>query len=153
MSNDVSGYGVIVQLLGSTTFPAGITITQFSDDADAVDMPSVQIADKAMGVNGDLITWNKASPLPVTLNVIPDSDNDINLAILAEANRPGQGKVPARDQITLTILYPNGNQVVFSGGIVTDAMFANSIAGSGREKTKAYQFVFQNLVQTFGATG
>lgn len=151
MSNDISGFGTVVTLVASVTFPTGIILTQFADDADPIDLPKIQIAEKAMGLNGDLIKWSKANPLPLTLNVIPSSAGDESLSILAEANRVGQGKNSARDVITISVLYPDGNNVVLSQGFISDAMFGNSIASAGRMKTKAYDFFFQNKTQTFSS--
>ena len=45
-----------------------------------------------MGLNGDLIGWSKPNPIKITLNVIPQSFSDLNLAVLLEANRVGRGK-------------------------------------------------------------
>lgn len=144
---DISGFGLIVGLVASVTFPAGITITQFSDDADPVDISSIQIADKAMGLNGDLLTWARAVPVPCTLNVIPNSDDDLNLSILAENNRVGRGKTSNRDVITITITYPDGSTVFLDPGVMTDAMFGKSIASAGRMKTKPYIFTFENITR------
>lgn len=149
MLNDISGFGVQVQIVASVTFPAGITITQFADDADPLDFTAIDIADKAMGVNGDLIKWSKANPLPMTLNVIASSTDDVNLSVLAEANRVGQGKNSAQDVVTATVIYPNGNVIVLSQGFINNAVFGQSIASAGRQKTKPYQFTFQNKVETF----
>jgi hypothetical protein len=143
---NVSGFGSVVTLIESNTVPAGISITQFSDDVDALDMPGIRIADIAMGVNGDLIKWNRAVPLPVSIGVIPGSNDDINLGILAEANRSGQGKVSAQDIITITVTYPNGTSTTLSQGAITDAPFGKSIAGTGREKSKTYSFMMQNRI-------
>ena len=104
MSTDISAFGIRVQIFASVTFPAGITITQFADDGDSLDVPQQQIADKAMGVNGDLITWSKANPLNLTLNIIPASDDDRNMSVMLEANRVARGKRGARDVITLTAI-------------------------------------------------
>lgn len=147
MTQDVSGFGAVITIVADTTFPAGIQITQFADDADPFDMASVQIADKAMGLNGDLIVWAKAQPLPVVINVIPGSDDDVNLNILAQANRVGQGKISAYDNITLSAIYPDGSSVVFNNGKITDGMFGKSIASAGRLKTRAYVFTFQGQTE------
>src|SRR5574343_1608278 len=109
--NNISGFGLQIQVIASVTFPSGFTLTQFADDADPFDLPSIQIADKAMGLNGDLVVWSKANPIPVTVNVIPGSDDDKNLAILYDANRVGRGKVSARDEITLVGIYPDGSTI------------------------------------------
>lgn len=145
MSQDISAFGIRVQLTASETFPAGITITQFADDADPVDLPSMQIRDKAMGVNGDLISWSKANPVAATLNVVPGSDDDINLAVLFEANRVGRGKIGARDIINATVIYPDGSVTSLTQGIITDGMPGNSVASAGRLKSKAYAFAFENV--------
>lgn len=151
MTTDISGFGAEVQVKASETFPSGFGVTQFADDADPFDIPSLQIADKAMGLNGDLITWSKANPILITLNVVPGSEDDSNLAILLEANRVGKGKTSARDTITIVAAYPNGGTLTLSEGKITDGMPGNSIASAGRLKSKAYQFAFENKTDTRGA--
>lgn len=142
---DISAFGIRVQVIASQTFPAGISITQFADDADPFDAPSMQIRDKAMGVNGDLITWSKANPIPVTLNVVPGSDDDMNLSVLFEANRTGKGKFGARDVISIVAIFPDGRVASFTQGVITDGQPANSAQSSGRLKSKAYAFAFENV--------
>ena len=145
MAQDITGAGTVVNLIASNTYPAGLTITQLADDTDPMDFASIAIADKAMGANGDLITWAKATPLPMTLSVVAGSIDDQNLEILANANRVSQGKASANDIINVTIIYPNGSVKSFFGGRITDAMFGNSIAGNSfRFKTKTYVFAFQD---------
>lgn len=146
--NDISAFGSRVQLVASETFPSGISITQFADDSDPFDSPSMQIRDKAMGINGDLITWSKATPIPLTIAVVPNSEDDDNLAVLFEANRVGKGKQGARDIISVTVIYPDGRTVSFTEGAITDGMSANSLASAGRLKSKSYQFAFENLNRT-----
>jgi hypothetical protein len=145
---DISGFGLRVNVRASVTFPIGFNVTEFADDADPLDNPSLQVADKAMGLNGDLITWSTANPLLAALNVIPGSEADINLAILLEANRVGKGKTGARDKITMTTIYPDGSTVVSSKGRLTDGPAAKSVASAGRLKTNTYQFVFENQVKS-----
>lgn len=142
---DISAFGIRVQVIASKTFPAGISITQFADDADPFDAPSMQIRDKAMGVNGDLISWSKANPIPITLNVVPGSDDDINLSVLFEANRVGKGKTSARDVINIVAIYPDGRVAAFTQGTITDGQPANSATSAGRLKSKAYAFAFENV--------
>lgn len=144
MSQDISGTGTVVVLNCSTTFPGlPLTISQFADDADPLDIPALQIADSAMGLNGDLLKWRKANVISMTLNVVPSSPDDVNLEILANANRVEQGKVSANDIITATITYPDGRIKTFTGGIIVQYMPGNSISSSMRLKTKPYVFQFQ----------
>ena len=144
MTEIVSGYGLLVQVVASITFPAGFSVTQFADDVDPFDLPSMQTADKAMGLNGDLIGWSKATPILLTLGVIPGSADDINLGILFNNNRVGRGKLSVRDIITLTGIYPDGKQTTLANGIITDGMIANSVSSAGRQKSKPYIFAFEN---------
>lgn len=143
---DISAAGTVVIIKASNTFPLGLTISQFADDSDPLDIGSIKIADTAMGLNGDLLRWSRAIPIPLTLNVIPETPDDTNLQILGDANRVGQGKVSARDAIDATVIYPDGNTVLLTGGILTDYMPGNSIASSMRLKTKTYMFQFENKV-------
>ncbi len=146
MSQNISGYGVSINLVASNTFPFGFMITEYADDTDAIDVPSIQIGDIAMGLNGDLITWSKANPIKVNIAVIPSGSDDRNLSILLEANRVGKGKVGARDIITLNIAYPAGNFVQLINGVITDGLPLNSVANSGRLKSKNYNFSFENRI-------
>ena len=150
MSYDISGFGVEAQLVASSTFPSGFTITEFADDADPIDIPSQQIADKAMTLNGDLVTWSTANHIPVTINVIPGGDDDLNLSVLLEANRVGQGKTSARDVITYvsTTPGPEGRTLTLTNGRITDGPVGNGIASSGRIKSKAYIFAFENKAES-----
>jgi hypothetical protein len=141
---NISGFGISVQLVATTTYPLGLQLTQFADDADPLDVPSLQIGDVAMGLNGDLITWSKANPIKLTLNMIPDSDDDLSLSILLAANRVGRGKISARDTITMSVFYPNLNFVTLTNGVITDGVPFAPAANSGRLKTRSYQFSFEN---------
>lgn len=148
MAENITGFGLKVQIVASTTFPVGITITQFSDDADPFDAPTIQIADKSMGLNGDLIKWSKPNPILATINVIAGSSDDKNLSILFEANRVGRGKLGVDDSITMTVIYPDGSTRTYTEGGITDGMPGNSVASEGRQKTKAYLFAFENTIGT-----
>lgn len=141
---DISGFGASVSLVASSTFPAGILLTQFADDADPIDSPAVDLAGTAMGLNGDLVSWSTAVPLPLNISLIPNSDDDNNMQILAERNRPGRGKTPARDSITLIVVYPDGQTKTFTNGTLTSSPSTLSIASSGRQKTNTYSFMFEN---------
>jgi hypothetical protein len=142
---DISGFGLVINCVASVTFPSGFKISQFADDGDPLDLPSLQIGDKAMGVNGDMISWRKANPIAITINVIPNSEDDKNLAILFEANRAGKGKKLANDVITMTAIYPDGKTTTLTAGAITDGMPSNSVASAGRLKSKAYIFAFENI--------
>lgn len=144
---DTSGFGLSVRVIASRTFPTGFTITEFPDDVDPFDLPALQINDAAMGLNGDLITWSKANPLIFALGVIPKTDGDKNMAVLFEANRPARGKRPSKDVITIVGTYPDGSTIVLSKGVIYDGLPGNSVASSGRMKSKPYNFRFEQLTK------
>lgn len=145
---NISAQGLRVTLRASKTFPIGINLSQFADDADAFDTPSIQIADKGLGLNGDLVVWGTNVAPTVTINVIPGSEDDRNLEILFEANRTGKGKIPARDVITLIVQYPSGDVKTFSKGIGTDYVPAPGAAAAGRLKTRPYAFAFESIANS-----
>jgi hypothetical protein len=145
MTTDASGFGLKARIVASETFPAGFDVTQFADDTDPFDIPTMQIRDKGMGLNGDLVVWSKASPSVASLSLVPGSDDDVNMAVLFEANRVGRGKVGARDIITLTVFYPNGDSWTGTEGVITDGMPGRGVASAGRLKTNTYQFAFENI--------
>ena len=68
--HDITGFGLAIVLTASVTFPAGMAITSYADDSDALDVPSIKIAETAMGLNGDGIKWSKAVMNPITISVI-----------------------------------------------------------------------------------
>ena len=143
---DISGFQTTATLIASNTFPVGFQLSAFADDSDPLDLPSLQIADSAMGLNGDLITWSKANPLKLNMSFLPNTPTDIQMSILFEANRVGRGKSGARDIITLVLIYPNGVPVTYINGTITDGLPGNAISSSGRLKSKPYSFVFENRI-------
>lgn len=148
MTQVISGQGSKIQVLTTITFPAGFTITQFADDVDAYDVPSVDISDNASGANGDLIVWSKAIGLSVVLGVIAKSDSDQLLAILFEANRAAAGKTSANDVVTMVHQYPDGHQTTYINGIIKSGPPSRSMASTSRYKSHAYGFVFENKVSS-----
>lgn len=150
---DISAFGIRLRLTASVTFPAGITITAFADDADALTVEPQEINATAMGVNGDLISWSRANPLPLVINVIPNSEDDRNLQVLLEANRVGRGKRGVRDVIVITAVYPDGSTSTWSNGVLTNGRVGNAIASAGRLQTKPYTFSFEAFARTAVNTG
>lgn len=144
---NISGFGLVVNITASTTFPNGLQITAFADDSDPMDFSEQTVTENAMGLNGHHIVWSRANPLEMVINVIPRTEDDTNLSILFEANRVGLGKRGARDVVTLTATYPDGSIVVCSGGIVKAGTPSVGVAASARMKTRPYRFSFENIVK------
>lgn len=152
MAYDVSGTGFSLTVKASVTFPQGFLVTAFADDADPWDSPALDIATLSMNVNGDLVSFSAPQPLTRTLNVIPGSEEDNNLAILWEANRVGKGKRAARDIITIVATWPDGSTETLGGGKITNGMSGKSLASGGKIKSRAYLFGFESLSTTRATT-
>jgi hypothetical protein len=141
---NISGQGLIVTVQASVTLPVPFPITQFSDDADPIDVEVIEMGAAVMGLNGDLIVWSKAVGLKVTLNIIPGSAGDIALETILRANLVARGKITAKDIITLTEVMPSGRFAIYQQGIMTKGMPSHSVASEGRLKTKPYEFIFES---------
>lgn len=148
MTYEVSGTGFSLTVKASVTMPQGVQITAFADDADPWDAPSLDIATASMNVNGDLISFSSPQPLTRTLNVIPGSEDDVNLRIIYEANRVGKGKRSARDIITIVASWPDGSTETLSNGKMTTGMSGKSLASAGRIKSSSFGFAFQDYAAT-----
>ena len=143
--HDVSATGLSIVIQAHKTFPAGIQITAFADDADPLDLPAVDIAQTGMDINGNLVTWSTPTPQTVTINVLAGSEEDENLAILFDANTARRGRRPASDVITLVASYGDGSITTARNGRITGGCRGNSVAGVGRLKSKQYTFIFQDF--------
>lgn len=144
MSIDIGAFGLSVTIFADTTFPNGFTITEFADDADPMDVPTIQIVDKAMTLNGRMVSWKKPVAVEITFNVIPGGQDDINLGILFDNNRAVAGSLPINDNITAVSALPDGTTRSYGGGVTDSYMPGTSVASSARKKTKVYKFSFES---------
>lgn len=141
---DISGTGIKIVLIALPTFPQGLTLDAFADDTDPLDTPDLQTADWGMGVNGDLVIWNTPKPIEITIGMIPETEQERNLAILADANRPAKGKRTTKDRCTMTVIYPNGVRKTLTSGRLVGSLPLTPVASAGRYKSKPYRFIFEN---------
>lgn len=147
MAVDATSFGTILTLVASKTFPFGFPVMTFPDDVDPLEFPSIQIADGAMGANGDLVTWSKATYIPMTVSLLPNSFDEISMGILFQANRVAQGKSSVQDSITATVVYPNFRMITLSLGRIMEGPSGLAIAsGGGRIKTRSFRFIFESMV-------
>ena len=146
--NDISATGLSLIIQASKTFPAGIPITTFSDEGDPLDLPTVNITQTAVDINGNLVSWSSPTPQTVTINVLAGSEEDENLAILLESNTARRGQRHAGDIITMVASYGDGSITTARNGKITNGSRGSSVASAGRHKSKAYTFVFQDFDRT-----
>lgn len=143
--SDISGFGLSLRILASNTFPVGFDVSQFADDSDPLDIPELDIAEAAMGLNGDLVRWTKANPIAININLIAGVDDDRNMLRLFEANRAGRNKTSAKDVITMVGSYPSGLIITLTGGVCRSFVPAPAVSSDGRLKSKPYGLTFENV--------
>lgn len=146
MMPDLSHFGTVATITASNTLPIPAPITHFADDADGMDLPEMTIGDMVMGTNGDAVTWSIAAPIELAINLIPNTLSHLTMGIIFEANRAEKGKLPARDEITLIRIAPDGSTLTLTGGKLISGMPATSLASSGRLKTAAYKLRFAKML-------
>jgi hypothetical protein len=146
MAIEISGSGLVITIVASNTFPVGFPVTEFADDSDPLEAGQIEIANASSGLNGDLVTFSKPTPLSITLSVIAGSDADVALSILADANRVAFGKNSANDLITLTAVYPSGLISTLTKGRLINSPSIKSVSSAGRLKSRSYTFAFENKV-------
>lgn len=145
---DVSATGLSLTIRFSVTFPSGFTFTEFADDADGWDAPAIDLGTVAMNLNGEMVFSSAPVPMLRTINAIPGSPGERNLAIAAEANRVAKGKRSARDIVTIVANYPDGSTETLDLGKMTNGMLGKSVASAGRIKSKSYNFAFEQMATT-----
>lgn len=143
---DISATGLEVTIIAIPTFPQGLKVTQFADDADPLDSAAINVTEYGMGLNGDLVTWSAPKPLPITLNVIANTDDDKNLSILLDTNTVAKGKLSVKDVLQMILRYPDGTRKVLTNGRITSGQIIPGAASSGRLKSRQYQFIFENKI-------
>lgn len=145
---DLSNVGVSARLIASKTFPMGFTITEWADDTNPLDIPSLEISTPSMNINGELISVSSPVPTTITLAVLPGSEADINLSILLDANRPSRFKRHVGDVITLVVAYPKGDTITLVNGIITGGTPGKGVSSAGRSTTSTYGFAFEAINRT-----
>ena len=144
MAVDVSGFGTAITIISAPTIPQGYELTAFTDDIDVMEIPTMNVVDFSMGVNGDLILNRRPVPIEVTVGVIPNSDDDLILEGLLNANRVAKNKASVKDDITMIIHYPDERgDVILSYGTIVGGDCFTTITSQGRLKSKQYHFVFE----------
>jgi hypothetical protein len=145
MPYDISATGFTAIVQADKTFPQGFQLSAWADDADPFDLPAAAIAETAMDVNGNLVSWSAPQPQAITLNVIPGSEEDNNLRVLLEANTAKRGRRAAGDLITIVASYGDGSILTARNGKITQGPRGVSVANAGRHKSNEYTFVFQDF--------
>lgn len=139
---NISGYGTKVNIVALQTFPMGFTVKQFADDADPISVDQTEPVGYDLQFDGGIVVYDKAAVVRVSLSVIPNTDDDINLKLLLQARKGGFKWLPIQDVTSMVINYPDGGKVALTMGTIIDGPLADSIQSSGRRRSNTYTFVF-----------
>ncbi len=142
MANTNIGFaGAVAIITADVTFGGTpFAITYFPDDTDPFALDDIEIADMAMGANGNTVSWAKAAVQPFSLAVIAGSEDYINLKALLDANTVTENQTPNNDSITISRVMPNGTKMEISGAVITGGSSAMSFTSDGRVKTPVFMF-------------
>lgn len=142
---DISGFGTNVTIVATQSFPLGFTVTRFADDVDPIGVEETEPNGFEMLYDGSLFPYGKAAAIKISISVIANSSDDVNLKLLLSANKSSSSLIPLPDITTMVITYPDGGRVVLSNGTILKGTFADAIAPAGRRKSNTYTFVFGNF--------
>lgn len=150
---NISGFGLSITVIATSSFPIGFQLTQFADDTDPIEIAQVTTGNTTMGLNGDIIFASNAEPIVATLSIIPSTDDDLAMQTLFNAGRVGKGKAIIRDVITIVASYPDGSVKTLTNGHMTGFKPSGSVASAGRLKTNTYELAFENIVTVPAVVG
>lgn len=142
MITDISASGVTARLTASKTFPNGIDLNNWASGTSPFDSPEVTVAGAEMNMNGYLHTNTAPTPRTITLAFPANSDEDNNLAALADQNLAGRGRRVAGDVIQLSFAFPNGKTVRYTDGLITAYKPSVSTGTDGKMTDATYTFTF-----------
>ena len=146
---DISYTGAIITISASkTTGNLPIPLLAIPKDTDPFDIGDIDVGDAEIGNNGDMIYWQTANPVDITLALIPATPEHELLALILQLNRVEKGRLSVKDKITMTRTLPNGEVVVLSQGRILSGSVAPALTSSGRLKTPTYKFRFAKVVRT-----
>jgi hypothetical protein len=124
------------------TFPLGFEINEFADDRDPFDLPDISLGTYEPDLNGNLVFYNRPTPFPVDLYLIPNSGADKNCRQLFNSNFQSSWKFSGNDLVTMIATYASGETKIALGGHINIGSPMPSAAVNGRLKSQHYQFIF-----------
>lgn len=143
---DISGFGTGITIVATTSFPVGFTLSSFADDEDPLSVENTEVSGYEKLYDGTIFTYDKTSPLLLSVGVMPNSEDDANLKILLQMRKSSASILPLPDTTSMVICYPDGGKVAMSNGTMLSGPLADSLTAQGRKKGNVYHFVFGTFV-------
>lgn len=139
---DVSAFGTGINIVATTSFPTGFPLTQFADDEDPLSIEEVEVSGFEKLYDGSIFTFDKTSPVLLSVGIMPNTDDDINMKILMQMRKSSPSILPLPDTTSMVITYADGGRVILTSGTIISGALADSISAQGRKKGNVYHFVF-----------
>ena len=139
---DISTFGLTAYLIATKTMPVGVLLNRWADDADSVTVTEAEAGQAVLDLNGVVIRWTVATPLTVSLGVIPNTTDDDILSVIYNSNRVSNVSGAVGDSINLVLRYPNGGVRVFTSGRVLSGPSAPTAKADGRMASNVYTYAF-----------
>lgn len=136
---------------GSTIVIDGISIRDFIDDANPVDIQDTEVSNIEWSCNGLMIRTIKPSAVMMSVTVIPGSPSDKSLRRRFADNFCNAGNCSleeANKSISASIspANPNVPSYTFTGGTYVSGAAAVSVSAQGKMGGNTYTFAFEQIV-------
>lgn len=138
----VGTFGLFAYLIASKTMPIGFPIKAFADDADSIQVHEADNGQAVLDLNGKVIRWTVASPISISIAVLPNTAEDDILAVIYNANRVSRTSKSVNDSINLMVNFPNGGIRTFVQGRIISGPSAYTATADGRMVGNIYTFAF-----------
>jgi len=139
---DISSAGSGITIFTLSSFPMGFRLTSFADDTDSLNVEATEVSGFEKLYDGNIFTFDKTSPIMLSVGIIPNTEDDINLKILLQKRKSNTSNISLADAVTMVIGYSDGGRNVLSKGAILGGAIADSLSPTGRKKTNEYHFVF-----------
>lgn len=151
---DISAVGSSVTI---TSGKRTITITQFSEEGTPFEAGDVDVSTNAKNLNGTMISSRTPAVYPVSITVIPGSDDDHELQRYLQKASIQPGGVSSISSLkidSLTISVPAINESSATGasrkytwanGRIKSGPTGPSTSGEGRMSARTYNFEFEKF--------
>lgn len=141
-----------VSFAGSTVTIAGITVSQFMDDANPVEFPDVEVSSVGVNCNGKMIRNAKPNIVTMSVTVIPGSNNDSALYELWKKyrvqdgkNNGGQWETPLNASINIKTIGSRKSSYKFGGGTMVSGPGGPASTAEGKMQGRTYTFAFATV--------
>lgn len=139
---DISTAGSGITIFSLTSFPMGFHLSAFADDVDPLVVEPTEVTGFEKLYDGSIFAFDKCAPVLLSVAVIPNTPDDINLKIMLQKRKSSPSIIQVKDDCTMVIGYADGGRNVLSQGTILGGSIADSLTSVGRKKTNEYHFAF-----------